>query len=599
MAKLLPRALINSINATLALRDYSISRVRNILTREENGIYNAVFILMVLMLGTKFTGLVFNSMSAGFLGAGPYNEFLFASNIPEIISASILLGAISASIIPALVQSREEAGHGSFLRVFNTLVNISFIVFALLAGVVAIFADAFLPWAIDNLIHPVTPPTAEELDRIVTMLRVLMIPQVILGISTYISSSLNVMQRFVVPQLAPLFYNFGRILSILVFIPILGRSPWVLVWGTLLGSIFHLLIQIPLARNLGIKYMPILDFKDKYFKSLLKLGLPRILGLSAEQIAIGVDRIIAYGLVGYSLTAYELGVRLIVIPISLFGMTFATASFPLLSKAYVHGDTSTFQKIFIKVLNQIVFLSLPVTVLLLVLRLPITRLFYGIFGNHFTWDYTRLVAWVVMFFAVGLTFEALRSLLYRTYYAVHNSLIPLLSAIFVVVGGVITGILFTNYFSHFHELSVFDLEFNPEYFLTKSDGIAGVGGLALSGSLIYIVETLFLLLYLNHKYLKIKIKDFVLPLFKKFFISGMTLFLAYFLYTFYNDILDTSRTSQIFFLTTTTVVASMAFYFLLSYELKVEEVEIVDKMASKIYRTYKATVKLFKNSSTK
>lgn len=584
MVKLLSQAFINSVNKTLDIRRVTVSKAKNFLSREENGILNAAMILMVLVLATKFTGLVFNAMATGYLGAGPYNEFLFASNLPEIISASILLGAISAAVIPALIQAKEEAGENRFLEVLSTLINVTLVAFIVIAVIVAVAASSLLPWMIDNVIKPVEPPSKEEMDRAVLMLRVLMIPQIILGISTFVSSSLNVMRRFVVPQLAPLFYNFGRIVAIVLLIPILGKSPWVLVWGTLIGSIFHLIIQLPLASHLNIRYKPVIKYKDKYFKNVIQLGSPRILGLSAEQIAIGVDRLIAYGLVGYSLTAYELGIRLIAIPMSLFGMTFSTAAFPILSSAYVKKDMDLFRNTFLSVLNQIFFLALPVSIVLLVLRLPVTRLFYGILGNSFTWDDTRKVAWVVLFFAFGLTFESLRTLIYRTYYALHNSYIPLVSAIFVVMGGVITGILFTNYFSHFNDLSVFNLDLNFSYFKSKGDGMAGVGGLAFSASLIYTLETIGLLFVLNRKYLKIKPSEFFGSLTKKLLIAITTLITTYALYTLYNDVLDTTKTSRILFLTATTSIASFLFYIWLSYQFNIKEVEIIEKFVSRFVR---------------
>ncbi|MBN1331519.1 oligosaccharide flippase family protein [Candidatus Dojkabacteria bacterium] len=576
------------LNKTLSVSSNTIKRTKNLLVKEQNSILNAAFVMMIIVLVTKFTGLIFNSIAIGFIGADAYNEFLFASNIPEIISASILLGAISASVIPTLVQAREEGGHEKFLLVLNTLINGSLILFAVIALLLAVFAGDLMPWLIDHVLKPVDPPTEEQMDRLVLMMRILLIPQVILGISTYVSSSLNVMQRFVVPQLAPLFYNFGRILAIVLLIPIFGKDPWVLVYGTIIGALFHLAIQLPLLGHLNVKYLFVFKPRDKYFKNILIVGLPRILGLSAEQVAIGIDRLIAFGLVGNSLAAYELAIRLVAIPMSLFGLTFSTASFPIISRAYIQGDMQLFRVTFTKVLNQILFLSFPVTIVLIVLRLPITRLFYGIFGNSFSWDETRMVAWVVMFFAFGLTFEALRSLLFKTYYAVNNSLVPLISAIFIVVGGVTTGILFTNYFSHFDSFSLFNLSLDPNYFFERSAGKAGVGGLALSASLIYTLEFVGLLVYLNFKYMKIRAMDLYFPIFKKIFISFLTLMLTYSLYTLYNGVLDTSKTWHIFVLTSTTVVASFLFYFWLSFFTGVREIDMIVRLFNKLkYRNGK------------
>ncbi len=584
MGKFFIKLWFNSINKSLSLTNNSLKKAKAILVREQNGIVNAAFILMILVLITKFTGLIFNSIAVGFLGTAPFNEFLFASNLPEIISASILLGAISASVIPALIDAREEGGHERFLSVLNTLVNLSLLTFIIIAVIIAITAHIFMPWMIDNVIKPVTPPTQKEMDEIVMMLRILMIPQVILGVSAFVSSSLNVMQRFVVPQLAPLFYNIGRIFAVLVFIPILGKSPWVLVWGTLIGSILHLLIQLPLARHLNISYQFSVNIKDKYFKNILKLGMPRVIGLSAEQIGIGVDRLIAYSLVSYSLAAYELAVKLIVIPISLFGSTFAIAAFPTLSRAYTKNDKELFKNTFLKVVNQILFLSLPATVLLMVLRLPLTRLFYGLIGKSFTWDDTKKVAWVVMFFAIGLSFEALRSLIYRSYYAIHNSIIPLVSAFLVVFSGITTGILFTNYLSHFEELSIMHLSWHPEYFLSKADGMAGVGGLALSASLIYITESLILILLLNKRYLQLKIKEVYYPILKKILIATITAIFSYVLYKLYTNVSATNHIWQVLLLTAINVFLSLGFYVILSYVMKIEEIFLLKKFYCKFLK---------------
>jgi hypothetical protein len=172
--------------------------------------------------------------------------------------------------------------------------------------------------------------------------------------------------------------------------------------------------------------------------------------------------------------------------------------------------------------------------------------------------------------------------MFKTYYAVNNSLVPLISAIFVVVGGITTGILFTNYFSHFETFSLFNLTFNLDYFLERGSGKAGVGGLALSASLIYTLEFFGLLIYLNYKYLKIKFTRLIFPIFKKIIVATLTTLLTYMLYTLYNDVLDTSKTGQIFVLTTSTVIASFLFYFWLSFFTGIKEIDMIVKVFNKL-----------------
>jgi len=220
--------------------------------------------------------------------------------------------------------------------------------------------------------------TPTEIDTVVDMMRILLIPQIILGASAFISSGLNIYQRFIVPQLAPLFYNVGRILGVVIIVPLMDYSIWGLVWGTLLGSLLHLAIQVPLWRRLDISFKPFyIDRKDKNFLQALRLGFPRILGLSVEEVARIADSLISFGLTAGSLTAYQYAVRLTAIPLNLFGTSYAIASFPSLSKLWANGAKEEFELLVKKIINQVLFLAIPVSGIFLVLRVPIVRLVYG------------------------------------------------------------------------------------------------------------------------------------------------------------------------------------------------------------------------------
>lgn len=559
----------------------AISNIRNVLTQQQTEIVSIAGMLMVIGLITKFFGLLFNSVAAGNLGADAYNSFIFASNIPELISQIILFGTISASVLPMLSMVLEEKGRERFERVFSTVINLSLLFFIVFSFIVALTADITLPWFIKTVIHPETPIEAEEMKEIIKMLRVLMIPQVILALSIYLSTALNLFERFLVPQLAPLFYNLGRIISIFIFLPILGKSPWVLVLGTLIGSLLHLAIQIPLMRPVGIKYKLFIDVKDYYVHKIGVVAAPRVLSMSAEQIGVTVDKFIAFGLVGKSLAYYNLAISVISVPLSLIGGSFTTASFPILTRAFNRNDRILAAQIFMRIFNQILFLSIPAAVLLLVLRVPVARLFFGMFGSEINFLDTYSIAWAIMFFAPGIVFESLRPLLYRTFYAAHDTIRPLIVTVFVLAAGGVTGLLFSYYFSHFNHLNVADLTFNPEYFLDRKKGIAAVGGLALSSTIVFTIEALVMMVWLNKLYLHLPASTYFKAMGKKLLAGAIMAAFTYFTYKIWASLETNERTLPLLVLTFTTTASAAMVYIGTCGLLKIDEVEVYIQFLSK------------------
>ncbi len=557
----------------------AITNIRNMLLEKQTEIMSVAGMLMVISLITKVFGLLFNSVAAGYLGTQAYDTFIFASNLPELISNVILLGGISASVLPILSNILDKKGEYRFLRVFNSLINISVILFAVIALIVALLAPNILPWFIREIIRPATEITIEQKNEMVNMLRILMIPQIILGISTYLTTSLNLHERFLVPQLAPLFYNLGRIVAIYMFIPILGKSPWVLVIGTIIGAIIHLVIQIPVVRHIGIKYIPIIDMKDYFINKIGQVAVPRIMSISIEQVAITIDKFIAYGLAGPSetttaLAIYNLAILVVSMPLTLFGNSFAIASFPTLSKAFNKNDRILASQVFIKIMNQILFFSVPAAVLLLVLRVPVTRLTFGIFGSEIKFTETYSIAWTILFFAPGLIFESLRTFLYRTFYATHDTIRPLIISLFTMVIGALSGILFTQYLSHFDTFALNELELDFKYFLYKEDGVSAVGGLALSSSLVFSLEAIIMIIWLNKKYLQTTLSSIWKPVLKKL-LAGTIMFAAtYLIFKIWADHKTTQKTLYLIILTCATSAASAMTYLGVSWVLRIEEVKV-------------------------
>ncbi len=559
----------------------AISNLGRVLTRKQTEIMGVATMIMGLGFVTKIFGLFSTQIASGYLSTDAWDKFLFASNLPELISQVILVGGLGATVLPILSQTLTKDGPKRFIRVFNTVVNLSLLGFVIIAIIITIAAPTFIPWFIENVIRPREAISAADMVEIVDMTRVLMLPQIVLGISIYVTMALNVYDRFLITQLAPLFYNFGRLVSLYIFLPLLGQTPWVLVLGTILGSILHLLIQIPIARHIGLRYRLDFDLKDAYVKTVVRVASPRLLAVSIEQISVAIDRFIAFSLAGNAQALYYFAVLLISIPLSLIGSSYATASYPTLSRAFNEDNRILAGQVFLRILNQIIFLSIPLAVLLFILRVPIVRLTYGILGSEIDFLKTYTIAWVVLFFAPGIVLESTRMFLYRTFYAAHDTFRPLIISVFVLIGGYVTGVLFTNYFSHFNSFAINEFYFNLDYFFKRSDGVAAVGGLGLSSSLVFSLEAVILIVWLNKKYLKLPVIEIVIPILKKVFAGTVMLLFTYLVFKIWGGLESTERTLYLLILTFTTSAAAMAIYIGISGLLRIGEVKTYLRLLAK------------------
>lgn len=609
-------------------------KVRGILFKEQTKILSAAFSLMILTLLTKISGMLYTVLLAQKFGASRPLDILNAANtIPDMVTTVLLFGSISGSIIPVLIKAKQNETQEDFIKFFNTLLNLSLTVFLFITVIIVIFSNTLVEQAvISKIINPEVPFSAEEIQKIGDLMRVLMFPQIILGVSAFVSSALNVYDRFIVPSLAPLFYNIGRIIGVLFFVDLIGTDingvaigdVNGVVMGTYIGSLLHLLIQLPLLFHIGLNYKLIINLKNQYISSVLKLSLPRVVSLAGESINQFVSQIIAISLQIGSLSAFNFATSLISIPLTLFGASFAIASFPAFSKHYEKGEHVEFSKLFRKVINQIFFLAVPVTATLLILRLPLTRLFYGILGGEFNWEDTTQVSWIIFFFSLGLSFETLRSFLYRIFYSLHDSTRPFISSIIVMIIGIAMSLMLTNYFSHYYKYDVnevlghvrivdidFDrngdfpwiekFEFAPEINLlpgfslekltTREKGDSAVGGLALSASIVFTLEFILLMIFLARKKFINNMKQIGVDFLKKIFAGFMMMIFLYTIYQSWESILSTSKTINLLLLSGLTIFSSTMFYMWISYVIRVNEVDLIMDYGSVIFKRLESRFK--------
>jgi len=389
--------------------------IKKILHRQSKSIFSAALVLVVAGLASRLLGLLRDRLLAGRFGAGDELDIYFAAfRLPDFIFNILIIGAISSAFIPIFAtyfhKNKKEAW-----RLVNGVLNLSLLFLIVIAGIVVIFAPFLM-----HLIAPGFSGAKREMTILLT--RIMFLSPILLGISSIFSGVLQYFHRFLVYSLAPIMYNVGIILGILFFVPTFGLVG--LAWGVVLGACLHMLIQLPSTIYSGFKWQPIFDIFHKGVRKIIKLMIPRTIGLAGDQLNFLVITAIASTLASGSIAVFNLANNLQYVPIGIFGIAFSTAVFPNLAKAFTWRRKKTFSKDLSSTFSQVLFLIIPLSVLFFILRAQIVRVILG--TGAFGWIDTRLTAAALGIFSISIFAQSLTPLISRAFYAFHNTKTPVL-----------------------------------------------------------------------------------------------------------------------------------------------------------------------------
>jgi putative peptidoglycan lipid II flippase len=272
----------------------------------------------------------------------------------------------------------------------------------------------------------------------ILLTRIMFLSPILLGISSILSGVLQYFHRFLVYSLAPIMYNVGIIFGILFFVPNFGLVG--LAWGVVLGAALHMLIQLPSTIYSGFKWRPILDIFHKGVRKIIKLMIPRTIGLAGLQLNLVIITAIASTLTSGSIAIFNLANNIQYLPIGIFGIAFATAVFPGFAKAFAVKNRRSFSRDFSSTFSQILFLIVPLSVLFFILRAQIVRVILG--TGEFGWLDTRLTAAALGIFSLSIFAQSLIPLISRAFYAFHNTRTPVAVSLVSIALNILLSFIF-------------------------------------------------------------------------------------------------------------------------------------------------------------
>jgi len=545
-----------------------ISKSKKLFTSPQSSILSAATLIMFMIIISRLLGLVRQRILAHFFLPSELSLFFAAFRLPDLVFEVLVFGTFSSAFIPVFTKSLKKK-EGQAWQTASTVVNIGLLLFVVFSILFGFGADK---------IYSIFAPGYNSVERakIVQLVKILFAAQGFFVISYALTGVLESLRRFLIPALAPLFYNLGIILGTLFLNSKMGLlAPAI---GVVIGAASHFLIQLPLAIRLGFRFTT--SFRiTKDVKKIGKLALPRILEVGFLQISKIAELFFSSLISTAAYTYYTFGNSLQLLPVGIFGISIAKAALPTLSRQA--NESNKFKKTLFSALYDMFFLIIPAATTLVILRVPVIRLVYG--TSIFNWEATVQTGYVLSGFALGIVFQAVAALLARSFYALQDTKTPVI----VSVVSILLTILADFYF-----IKVLHLE---------------VWGLALAFSIGSFVQATTLFYLINKKLNGISFFKALLPISKSIvaaFGSGSVMYLMLKVFDrsvwvkrlsflgkiestktipFEKFVLDTRYTVNLIGLTIIVSLIGIAVYLGLSIMLKSKQVWIFFNLLKRIF----------------
>jgi putative peptidoglycan lipid II flippase len=401
-------------------------------------LFKAASTVSLLTLASRITGLIRDVLMVSFFGVSALTDaFYVAFRIPNLFRRVFGEGAFSQAFVPVLARCRTEHGDEGARRMVDHVSTL--LLWALLVLCVAgVVGAPLLVWALASGLRK--EPQAYEAAVLMTRW---MFPYIgFMSLVALAGGILNTWKRFAVPAASPVLLNLTLIGSIVLAAPWFARLGLEPIYsqciGVMLGGVLQLAIQVPALRRIGmwprfgVAWSSLREsWQDPSTRTVLRLMLPALLGVSVAQISLLINTQIASWLPTGSVSWLNSADRLMEFPTALLGVALGVVLMPQLAAARAGGDQERYSGMLDWGLRLVVLLAVPASVALLVFAVPLvaTLFHYGAFRD----SDLRQVAIALAGYGTGLIGLVAIKVLAPGYYASHDMKTPMRIAIAALV----------------------------------------------------------------------------------------------------------------------------------------------------------------------
>lgn len=485
-------------------------------------------------IGSRILGYIRDMLVANLFGVGMFADAFYAAfRIPNLFRRMFGEGSFSAAFIPVFSQYLHTKDTTETQKFLNTIFTMLLLVLIIVSTLGMFFAPI-----LTKVVARGFYDNPEKMEITIELTR-LMFPFILfICLAAFLLAILNTLHSFFIPALAPASLSACEIFYILAIVPLLSSGNQIkgLAISVILGGALHFFVQYPKLKNLGWSLKFKLDLKHPGIKKIVILMIPSLVGLSVDQINAFVDNICASFLGDGPVSALYYSNRLMQMPLAVFGLAFATASLPAMSKAYAKKDLVSLKNLISYSIRFTVFTLLPAAVGLMVIGLPIVKLLFE--HGRFNTLGSIMTNKALFFYSLGLPAYAVSKIFANAFYSFQDTKTPVKTAIFSMIVHVILCVI-----------------------LMKP---MGIGGLALSTAVSSYFNLILLAVYLKKCIGSIDISSIITSTLKSFIASIFTGIVAWYAIKF---------SSNLFLSVPFAIALGFITFVIISYILKSKELK--------------------------
>ncbi|MER3495369.1 MAG: murein biosynthesis integral membrane protein MurJ [Armatimonadota bacterium] len=383
------------------------------------GVGRASAIVFVSLLLSRILGLVRDAVMAGKFGSDATTDaYRLAFQVPDLLFFLVAGGALSSAFIPVFSEYLNTDREEEAWKIFSVVATVMALVvlgFILFAGVFA-----------EPLVHRFAPGKSPELVPLIALMSRIVLPtQFAFFIGGLMFGTLYAKGVYAVPGLGPNLYNLGIIFGAVALSTFFSPGVIGMSVGAVIGAVLgNLIVPLWAMRRIGARYRPSLDTSHPGVRKVFRLVLPVILGLSLP----GVYGMIMQGFGSYfpdgTNTVLEFSNKLMQAPLGIFGQSMALAVFPVLTQHFALQRMDLYRDQLGATLRTVLFLGIPISALMFMLAPEIVATMY--LHGKFTEAAALQTADCLRLFSVGVWAWCLHPVLMRGYYALQNTVAPIL-----------------------------------------------------------------------------------------------------------------------------------------------------------------------------
>jgi|GEM_PF-2652421 len=373
---------------------------------KEESVFFSVILLFFSQIFIKLLGLVKNRLLSSYFGTGSTKDtfdaaFLFPDMVFTLSSEYISLFSFLPVFSKIFARDKKKA------EKFSKVVLLFLTTWSLIVSFLIFFTIPFFKG-----IYRLQIPTKLEKDFVLWS-KLLTPSGFILSIGTLFSAKLIAKRNFFKVAIAPLFYNLGIVIGVFPLSNFLGVNG--VIFGVWVGAVLNLLTLIDIKKPV-LEIPNIKELKIE-IKEFIKLSIPFLLfGFFMRK---GFDFIVSFVSLRLEegvLSSFNYAYNVLTIPNSLIGVSISQS-------VYSSFTGNTKDSSLEKSIRMMIFLSVPFSFILFILRAQIVRILYG--SGNFDWVATKMTLDNLSFLSLGLLSMNLIPVLNRFFYAQRNPKTPI------------------------------------------------------------------------------------------------------------------------------------------------------------------------------